>query len=120
MSIHFQYYESPYGNLKIAVNENRLVLCDWTYRKMRKAIDQRIYKGLNAEFKEASHPIIDATIVQLEEYFSGNRTHFDLPLQCVGSDFQQQVWTALQAIPYGETRSYLALSKSLNDFNASR
>lgn len=43
---------------------------------------------------------------QLEEYFSGQRRVFDLPLRFGGTAFQHAVWEALLDIPYGETRSY--------------
>jgi methylated-DNA-[protein]-cysteine S-methyltransferase len=43
---------------------------------------------------------------QLDEYFAGDRREFELPLNPRGSAFQQRVWTALLAIPYGETASY--------------
>ena len=43
---------------------------------------------------------------QLDEYFDGRRTDFDLPLAMAGSEFQRRVWRALQEIPYGETVSY--------------
>jgi methylated-DNA-[protein]-cysteine S-methyltransferase len=43
---------------------------------------------------------------QLDEYFDGRRTDFDLPLAMAGSEFQRRVWRALQEIPYGETISY--------------
>ena len=43
---------------------------------------------------------------QLEEYFRGERTRFDLPLQPKGTPFQLAVWRALTEIPYGETASY--------------
>jgi len=43
---------------------------------------------------------------QLEAYFAGDLTEFDLPLAPAGSDFEKRVWAAMQAIPYGQTRSY--------------
>lgn len=43
---------------------------------------------------------------ELEEYFFGERRKFDLPLNPKGTEFQKKVWNALQAIPYGETRTY--------------
>src|SRR5918996_3779548 len=43
---------------------------------------------------------------QLEEYFAGTRTAFDLPVETVGTPFQETVWKALREIPYGETWSY--------------
>lgn len=50
---------------------------------------------------------------QVGEYFGGARQEFDLPLAPTGSAFQQRVWTALRAIPYGTTRSYAQLAASL-------
>lgn len=58
--------------------------------------------------------------IQLQEYFEGSRTQFDLKLNPSGTDFQQRVWTALQKIPYGKTITYLDLSKQLGDVKAIR
>ena len=57
---------------------------------------------------------------QLGEYFAGTRTAFDLPLAPVGTEFQQRVWAALQAIPFGETSTYLGIARTLGDANATR
>lgn len=57
---------------------------------------------------------------QVEEYFAGNRTTFDLPLHYSGTPFQQQVWSALQNIPYGETRSYADIAININNPRALR
>jgi methylated-DNA-[protein]-cysteine S-methyltransferase len=50
---------------------------------------------------------------QLDEYFAGERTDFDLPLSQRGTPFELSVWNALRAIPYGETRSYGELAREL-------
>jgi methylated-DNA-[protein]-cysteine S-methyltransferase len=50
---------------------------------------------------------------QLEEYFAGERTSFDLPLQARGTDFQNEVWAEMCAIPCGETRSYGQVAKAI-------
>lgn len=57
---------------------------------------------------------------QLSEYFAGKRQSFDLPLAPEGTPFQQQVWQALQAIPFGETRSYGDLAASIGKPGAAR
>lgn len=49
---------------------------------------------------------------QLEEYFAGSRTAFDLPLAPEGTPFQQKVWQALRAIPYGKTSSYADIARA--------
>ncbi len=50
---------------------------------------------------------------QLEEYFSGSRRSFDLPLRPKGSPFQLEVWAGLREIPYGETSSYGELARRI-------
>jgi len=54
----------------------------------------------------ADDPVLVATRAQLDEYFAGDRTDFDLPLHIEGSDFDVAVWRAMLTIPYGETISY--------------
>ncbi|MEO6550148.1 MAG: methylated-DNA--[protein]-cysteine S-methyltransferase [Ferruginibacter sp.] len=66
------------------------------------------------------HPLLIECTMQLNEYFAGERTQFDLPLQQTGSEFQQGVWSALIDIPYGRTISYLELSKRIGNVKAIR
>jgi methylated-DNA-[protein]-cysteine S-methyltransferase len=49
----------------------------------------------------------------LQEYFRGERRTFDLPLAPRGTEFQMDVWRALQRIPYGETRSYSGIAREI-------
>ena len=55
-----------------------------------------------------------AVTEQLRAYFAGELREFDVPLAMKGTPFQQRVWTALRTIPYGETRSYGELARSLD------
>lgn len=57
---------------------------------------------------------------QLEEYFAGIRAGFSLPLAPQGTDFQKVVWRQLEAIPYGETRTYGQIAEALGKPKASR
>lgn len=59
-------------------------------------------------------------VAQLQEYFMGKRTHFDVPLNPQGTEFQKRVWQALIEIPFGKTISYAELSKKLGDIKAIR
>jgi methylated-DNA-[protein]-cysteine S-methyltransferase len=52
------------------------------------------------------HPLLARAARQLEEYFDGSRTDFDLPLAPDGTPFQQEAWSVLRTIPYGATISY--------------
>lgn len=65
-------------------------------------------------------PLLDAAEAQLREYFAGARRTFDLPLAPHGTAFQQRVWAALRAIPYGETRTYGELAAAIGNPSASR
>jgi methylated-DNA-[protein]-cysteine S-methyltransferase len=62
----------------------------------------------------ANHPIMQAAATQLQQYFCGQRKHFELPLDLsVGTEFQQTVWRALLTVPFGQTCSYGALSAQI-------
>ena len=108
-----QNYQTPFGELILGSFHDRLCLCDWRYRKMRPAIDKRILKALDATYVEGDNVILQDARSQLGEYFGSNRTVFDIPLKMIGSPFQVSVWKELLTIPFGETTTYLALSKKL-------
>jgi methylated-DNA-[protein]-cysteine S-methyltransferase len=57
---------------------------------------------------------------QLDEYFAGRRTQFDLPLAADGTEFQKQVWAALRTIPNGETRTYGQIATQIGNSSAAR
>ncbi len=64
--------------------------------------------------------VLQETVCQLIDYFDGKRTHFTFKLNPTGTEFQQKVWEGLLEIPFGQTMSYLELSKKLGDVKASR
>ncbi|MEM8509958.1 MAG: methylated-DNA--[protein]-cysteine S-methyltransferase [Bacteroidota bacterium] len=64
--------------------------------------------------------VLQEAVYQLEEYFEGKRSAFDLVLNPQGTAFQKRVWNELGTIPYGKTLSYLELSKRLGDVKAIR
>ncbi|WP_340158840.1 methylated-DNA--[protein]-cysteine S-methyltransferase [uncultured Maribacter sp.] len=63
---------------------------------------------------------LEDAVYQLNEYFEGARTEFNLTLNPMGTEFQKKVWVELQNIPYGKSKSYLELAKALGDPNATR
>ncbi|MDA3906533.1 MAG: hypothetical protein PF484_10705 [Bacteroidales bacterium] len=65
--IKIEYFKTPYGELILGSFENKLCIADWRYRKMRTAIDNRIQKGLRADFIDGSSGIMDETKVQLNQ-----------------------------------------------------
>ena len=65
-------------------------------------------------------PVLKETASQLDEYFDGERTDFDVPMELDGTDFQREVWTELTRIPYGETISYGELARRVGRPSAPR
>ena len=109
--ICIQYHKTKIGELILGSFEGKLCLLDFNYRKMRNAVDDRIKKGLNADFIEEDSEIIEKTRTELDEYFKENRREFDVPIQIVGTDFQKSVWNALLKVAYGTTSTYLQLDR---------
>ena len=100
--------------------EGKLCLLDFKYRRMRTTVDNRLKKGLDAQFVEQDSDILEETRKQLDEYFAMERKVFDIPLVTVGTDFQKSVWRALQEVPYGTTSTYLELAKNIGNEKAVR
>ncbi len=63
---------------------------------------------------------LEQAVIQLQEYFEGKRTYFDLKINPKGTDFQRSVWHELLNIPFGKTLSYMELSKKIGDVKAIR
>lgn len=113
-TIQIQRYHSPCGDLMLGSFEGKLCLCDWAVEKHRDVVDVRLRKILQADYEEKASDIIRETGKQLDEYFDGKRTVFDIPLLFAGTDFQKKVWHKLLEIPYGTTLSYRELATRLN------
>ena len=113
--IAIQFYKTRIGDLILGSFDEKLCLLDFRYRKMRKTVDTRIQKGLNASFAEYSSVVITEAKTQIDEYLSGDRKEFSLPLLMVGTDFQKSVWHSLMKVPYGATASYLQLAQDIGN-----
>ena len=75
---------------------------------------------LGARIAAPDHPILCQAGRELAAYFAGTRHGFDVPLDVVGTNFQQSVWAALRTIPYGETRRYADLARAIGRPAAAR
>lgn len=64
--------------------------------------------------------LLDRAIDEMDEYFAGKRIAFDIPLAPEGTPFQHEVWNALRAIPFGETRSYMDVAAAIGKPRAVR
>ncbi|HFI0468348.1 TPA: methylated-DNA--[protein]-cysteine S-methyltransferase [Streptococcus suis] len=71
-------------------------------------------RGLAEPTLLGSHPILDQTSLLLDAYFSGEEVDFSsLPLEKIGTEFQEKVWALLKEIPHGQTTSYGQLAQQL-------
>lgn len=111
--LYFQYMPSPVGQLKLIATATHLVAVLWESDKPNRVLFGSMQEHLQ-------HHILLNARVQLSEYFAGQRTIFELPLEFYGTDFQKQVWAALLTIPFGETRSYLDIAKQIGNPKAVR
>ena len=113
MTLFYKEMESPVGKLKLIANANALVAVLWEHEQPDRV-------KLGAAIPAPEQPILVESERQLIEYFARKRTEFDLPLEPSGSEFQKKVWRALRKIPFGQTRSYLDLAKTIGSATASR
>lgn len=118
--INIQYFKHPYAEFILGSYEGQLCLCDFRYRKMRTSVDNRIKRGLNANFEVKNDEVLISAKTQLEAYFMGERSTFDIPLLMVGTDFQKSVWEALKKVEYGAMATYQDLAKSIENEKAVR
>ncbi|GGK51520.1 methylated-DNA--[protein]-cysteine S-methyltransferase [Aliivibrio fischeri] len=118
--INIQHFKHPYAEFVLGSYDGKLCLCDFRYRKMRSTVDDRIKRSLNAEFVERNDDVLESTKTQLEEYFLGERSVFDIPLLLVGTDFQKSVWGALNKVKYGDIVTYQDLALSIGNESAVR
>jgi methylated-DNA-[protein]-cysteine S-methyltransferase len=103
--------DSPVGPLTLAGHGATL-----THLRM---VDQTHEPATRADWVRDDGAFDDAA-AQLDEYFTGDRTDFDLDLALGGTEFQRQVWSALRTIPYGETRSYGEIAEQIGKPGAFR
>ena len=104
---------SPVGDLLLVASDAALAMLIW-------APDADRRHRLPAAADAPDHPVLCAATTQLAEYFAGTRERFDLALAPVGTPFQRQVWRLLDAIPFGETRSYRDIARALGQPTATR
>lgn len=119
-TIKITRYRSPVGEMMVGSYGGKLCICDWAVEKRRTTIDRRIQRHLNAKYEEGTSDVIERAIKELDEYFAGERTAFDIPIVFTGSEFQCTVWEELMKIPYGTTVSYGELARRIRNPKAVR
>ncbi len=112
------YYDmaSPVGTLTLLASPKGLLGILWDVQRFTEQC-----QAVLTTFKQSqNHKIIIQTQSQLEDYFSGKRKVFDLPLVLNGTEFQKSAWQQLMKIPYGKTISYAEQANRLGATNKAR
>jgi methylated-DNA-[protein]-cysteine S-methyltransferase len=117
--LHSLTIDSPVGPLTILASNAGVRAVLWPDDDAARIPDLASASD-SAEMPEEVRTVIDDVALQLDEYFSGTRTEFDVPLDPVGTDFQRQAWRALCEIPFGETVSYAEQAERMGDRNKAR
>ncbi|MZR29790.1 methylated-DNA--[protein]-cysteine S-methyltransferase [Sneathiella litorea] len=90
---------SPVGDLTVTEEEGKIISLDW---------------GWVPEKWQASTPLLERAIDQLNRYFDGEIGDFDLPVAPPGTEFQKKVWAEMLKIPSGQIKTYGEIAKTLN------
>jgi len=98
-------YPSPIGVLTLVASDAGLQGVWWPEDARAPDLGER----------DPDHPVLQQARRELDEYFSGRRTQFDVPLDPIGTDFQRAAWEVLRTIPYGRTINYGEQARRLGD-----
>jgi methylated-DNA-[protein]-cysteine S-methyltransferase len=109
MSVNHTTVDTPIGELTLVARDGRLTGVYFPHHW---------YKPDPAAFGPHTETGFEAAASQLAEYFAGQRTSFDLPLEARGDPFKIRVWDLIRAIPYGQTVTYGDLAAKLGEATA--
>jgi methylated-DNA-[protein]-cysteine S-methyltransferase len=112
MTLLKKRFPTPTGEMTLVAHARALVGLVWDEGELPRLGLAAAEPGANAPLDEGAR--------QLQEYFAGKRTRFDLPLEPAGSEFQRSVWDRLQEIPFGTTWSYRELAARVGNPGAAR
>lgn len=111
---------TPLGPMVAAAGEAGLCLLEYTGRQRLATQLQTLRRRFGAPVAPGANAHLVRMQAELDEYFSGRRRDFSVPLVYPGTPFEVRVWEALRAIPYGATRSYTQVARSIGSPDAVR
>ncbi|RDV26836.1 methylated-DNA--[protein]-cysteine S-methyltransferase [Alteromonas aestuariivivens] len=104
-NVYNQFFTSPCGVLEVVADDRGVTAVRFVEHQPDRSCES---------------PITQRTCTQLQEYFSGARHSFDVPLAAKGTDFQERVWQQLTRIQYGHTASYADIANCIDNPTAVR
>jgi AraC family transcriptional regulator of adaptative response/methylated-DNA-[protein]-cysteine methyltransferase len=111
--------DSPVGVLVAGVTDEGACLLEFRDREILEAQVAKVRARVGPT-SDGSHRYLEQLRSELDEYFSGTRREFTVPLVYPGTTFQVKVWNALRAIPFGETISYEELARRVGSPDGQR
>lgn len=117
---YFEVLDTPVGPLFVGGSDDGVHVIKFVDQRESEAALVSEVEAAADEPATRGGPASDEVVRQLEEYFAGTRSEFDLPLSPRGTPFQLKVWMALRSIPPGETTSYGAMAELIGKPTASR
>ena len=104
---YVKYNNTKIGNMAIIEEDDKIIAIE-------------INQPIKEDIMQKDTPLLKETEEQLLEYLEGKRKAFDVPLNPKGTKFMKEVWTALQEIPYGETKTYGQIAQRIGKPKAAR
>ena len=120
MALHSCTFPTPLGELLAVASDHGLCLLEFIDQAGVPRELAQVQAARGAVAMAGDNPILAQTRTELGEYFAGQRQQFTLPLDLVGTAFQQEAWQALLAIDYGQTRSYAEQARAIGRPTATR
>jgi methylated-DNA-[protein]-cysteine S-methyltransferase len=105
--------DTPIGRLKLVATDGGLAAVLFENDRPGRVL-------VESGAEDPTHPVLLEAERELEEYFAGQRTTFDVALDVSGTPFQRMVWSALLTIPFGETRCYGQIARQIGIPTAAR
>jgi methylated-DNA-[protein]-cysteine S-methyltransferase len=113
MTHAYKMISTPIGELTLVATDRGLAAVLWEHEESA----EKQFAEVRAS---PDHPVLREAEAQLSEYFAGDRQTFTVKLELAGTDFQNEVWEALRAIPFGQTRSYGQIANQIGRHKAVR
>jgi len=120
--MHYKKMDSPIGEIIIVATQVAVCLLEFSDKKDLDKELKYLENTLGESIMplESAHEVLEKAENELKAYFDGTLTSFETPLMTVGTDFQKEVWRALQTIPQGETCSYGSIAHMIQNPKAVR
>ena len=118
--LRVRWIESPLGPLLAAASDDGVCLLEFVDRRALRSQIRTLRRRFPMPVVPGSNERLDELAAELDEYFAGRRSTFDVPVVRRGTPFQEAVWDRLRAIPSGETRSYAEIAREIGRPSAVR